>query len=159
MNKYKKYKIIYKSLNDVIDIISINFIPEIIIKKTKYIIQNSSVMGYYTRINNIPYIILNPDLFKFNKKFVKKSIYHEIGHYIHDYYFQFVPQYLPRKHHGNPDYYCNTNQKESFATAFADLIYFYKKGKIQKIKNSKRLSKLYNILDNSNLITKNAMLI
>lgn len=29
----KKYKIIYKSLNDVMDIISINFIPEIIIKK------------------------------------------------------------------------------------------------------------------------------
>lgn len=154
-----KYKIVGKSLSDIMNVISINFIPEIDIKKTKYIIQNPSVMGYYTRINNIPFIFLNPELFKLNKKYIMKSIYHEIGHYVHDYYFQFEPQYLPRKHHGNSDYYCNTNQKESFATAFADLIYFYKKGKFQKIKNSKRLSKLYNILINSNLIAKNAMLI
>ena len=143
----KKKKYIKKCINFVNkEILPLPDGLKIKIKKTEVFISHPHVVGYYMPMQNMIYI--SPALFMLSKKQIYSTIFHEIGHAIHFVYLDYRPQYLPRKHHGDRDYYCNTNQKESFAQCFADYCLAVKKKKSSKIEKSRRLSKMDKILEN-----------
>lgn len=142
----KKKKYIKECLNFINkEILPIPLGLEITIKKAPLFRENPQVVGFYTWELNA--IVLNPVLFDLDDKQIYSTIFHEIGHAVHFKYLDYRPQYLPRKHHGDRDYYCNTNQKESFAQCFADYCIARKKGKLSKIGKSKRLNKMDKIIN------------
>lgn len=89
-------------------------------------------------------VSLSKDCYKnMSDKELVKVLLHEIGHSYHHHMLGYKAQYLPRKHGGDKRYYCNSDQKESFAECFKDYVWKYCKGK--KIK-SNRLLKMEKIL-------------
>lgn len=147
----KKKKQIKKALQIVNQIIPLSYSIKIEIKFTREMKYNPNIMGLYFR--SINQIYLNPMLFQLSKKIIYKTIFHEIGHSIHWNYFQYQPQYLPRKYHGNTAYYCNSNQKESFAECFADYIWCVYQKKLKKIEKSRRLTKMQKLLLEKGCVT------
>lgn len=144
----KKKKYIDKSYNFVNSILPIHFPLDIEIQRVNRMKKNPNVMGIFMVKNRRSIIYINPDLFQLSDKDIYKVIFHEIGHAIHFNYLDYLPQYLPRKHHGDMSYYCNSNQKESFAECFADYMWKLKKDKYQKIITNKRLTKMDKIINN-----------
>lgn len=142
----KKKKYIEKSYKFINSIIPITYSLNIQICQTKSMKHNFNIMGLYNSKNNTIYI--NPYLFQLSDKEIYKVIFHEIGHSIHFNYLDYIPQYLPRKHHGDMSYYCNSNQKESFAECFADYMWKLYNNKMNKIIHNKRLAKMHKILMN-----------
>ncbi|MDD5854373.1 MAG: hypothetical protein PUD03_09855 [Lachnospiraceae bacterium] len=144
----KKKTYIKKSLIFIQQYVDLSPNLKIYIKQTKIMKENPCILGTYCCKTDE--IFINPYLFEYaSNKEIFKTIFHEIGHSVHYHKFQYKAQYLPRKHNGNSKYYCNSNQKESFAECFADYMWNLKKEKFSKINSDKRLNKMKNILKNN----------
>ena len=136
--------IVIESLNIAKNAANVGYDVEIKAKCNKAMKSDPSIAGQFVPAKLRIYI--RKDVLYLGKKRACKVVLHEIGHYIHYRYLGFKPMYIRRKKKGNPSLYCNSSQKESFAECFADYAYALYKGKLGKIKSSKRLSKMERII-------------
>ncbi len=142
MSKIKK--LVKKSKKIACLAVNLDSIPKIRIETTPTMKKNPGIAGEYYPGSQV--IFIRKSIVNLGKKRACKVVLHEIGHYIHYRYLGFKPMYISRKKKGDPSLYCNSSQKESFAECFADYAYALYKGKLGKIKSSKRLSKMERII-------------
>lgn len=144
--KQKKFKkIVNKTIEDIEKVIPLDYSLTILEGFTVDMINNPNIAGLYITGKNT--IVISPLIPSPRKEEeVRDVLLHEVGHSVHYNYLQYKAQYIRRKHKGDTSYYCNSNQKESFAECFKDYINAYSEGKFKKIENSPRLSKMGNIL-------------
>lgn len=106
-------------------------------------------VGLYDGLKNIIYIDKAYWLSKLDNESIKEAIHllcHEIGHAIHFNYLANKPQYLRRKDPNITWLHYNKNGAENFAECFADYCMAVFEGRLDEILDSKRLSRMQEIL-------------
>lgn len=142
----KKFKKMVKEVLTLVNsILPVSYELKIIEGYTEEMKENPAIAGLYAHRSDV--VVISPALLEMGQEEILwDTLLHEIGHSIHYHYFGYRPQYLRRKHKGDIRYYCNSNQKESFAECFKDYCNAVYKGKQKKIEKSERLSKMNRIL-------------